>query len=69
MFFPFCSGVYNIFVKNASTGENVNVGKYENQGSFGELSLLYNQPRAATIQAVTEGSLWAMVSELLLSGN
>lgn len=36
------------------------VGKYENSGSFGELALMYNLPRAATIQAVTEGSLWAM---------
>lgn len=33
---------------------------YENSGSFGELALLYNMPRAATIQAHTDGSLWAM---------
>ncbi|XP_022706623.1 cAMP-dependent protein kinase type II regulatory subunit-like isoform X2 [Varroa jacobsoni] len=59
-FYVIQSGLYNIFVKNSLTGENVNVGKYDNHGSFGELSLLYNQPRAATIQATTEGSLWAM---------
>lgn len=33
---------------------------YNGSGSFGELALLYNMPRAATIKAVTEGSLWAM---------
>jgi cAMP-dependent protein kinase regulator len=33
---------------------------YHDKGSFGELALLYNQPRAATIQAASEGSLWAL---------
>lgn len=37
------------------------MGKYENTGSFGELALMYNMPRAATIIATSEGSLWAMV--------
>lgn len=35
-------------------------GEYEDNGSFGELALMYNQPRAATVVALTEGSLWAM---------
>uniref|UniRef100_A0A8D8RHC7 cAMP-dependent protein kinase type II regulatory subunit n=1 Tax=Cacopsylla melanoneura TaxID=428564 RepID=A0A8D8RHC7_9HEMI len=33
---------------------------YEDKGSFGELALLYNMPRAATIKATSKGSLWAM---------
>lgn len=37
------------------------VGRYEDRGSFGELALMYNMPRAATIQAMSDGSLWAMV--------
>lgn len=35
-------------------------GEYEDNGSFGELALMYNQPRAATVIALSDGSLWAM---------
>ena len=38
------------------------VGQYDNHGSFGELALMYNTPRAATIVATSEGSLWGLVS-------
>ena len=41
-------------------GEQKRVFQYDNQGSFGELALMYNAPRAATIISTTEGSLWAM---------
>lgn len=33
---------------------------YNDKGSFGELALLYNMPRAATVQAESAGALWAM---------
>uniref|UniRef100_A0A3Q2PTC6 cAMP-dependent protein kinase type II-alpha regulatory subunit n=1 Tax=Fundulus heteroclitus TaxID=8078 RepID=A0A3Q2PTC6_FUNHE len=36
------------------------VGQYNNKGSFGELALMYNTPRAATIVATQEGSLWGL---------
>lgn len=36
------------------------VGTYDNSGSFGELALMYNTPRAATIIATSSGSLWAL---------
>lgn len=55
-------GVYDIFV--AKDGVSVCVGKYNNKGSFGELALMYNTPRAATIVATEEGTLWGLVSEL-----
>lgn len=43
-------------------GSEREVGKYDGEGSFGELALMYNMPRAATVRALTTGSLWAMVS-------
>ncbi|KAH9364576.1 hypothetical protein HPB48_006047 [Haemaphysalis longicornis] len=60
-FYVISSGTYNIYVGDGSGkgGEKL-VGKYEGSGSFGELALMYNMPRAATITAVTEGALWAM---------
>jgi len=48
------SGVYDIFVNKEK------VGAYNEQGSFGELALMYNMPRAATIVAKTKGKLWAL---------
>ena len=34
--------------------------EYDNKGSFGELALMHNSPRAATVQAKTEGISWAV---------
>lgn len=59
-FYVIASGTYNIFVNGGEKQPDKLVGKYENSGSFGELALMYNMPRAATITAVTEGALWAM---------
>jgi cAMP-dependent protein kinase regulator len=53
-FYVIDSGVYDILVKGKKVGE------YDNKGSFGELALMYNMPRAATIIATTTGTLWAM---------
>ncbi|XP_077384548.1 protein kinase, cAMP-dependent, regulatory, type II, alpha, B isoform X2 [Festucalex cinctus] len=51
-------GLYDIMV--AKDGVSVCVGKYDNKGSFGELALMYNTPRAATIVATQEGALWGL---------
>lgn len=59
------SGVYHIYV-DTDQEKNKLVGKYDNAGSFGELALMYNMPRAATIEAVSDGSLWAMVMLFVL---
>uniref|UniRef100_A0AAZ3QQM9 cAMP-dependent protein kinase type II-alpha regulatory subunit n=1 Tax=Oncorhynchus tshawytscha TaxID=74940 RepID=A0AAZ3QQM9_ONCTS len=54
-------GVYDIIVLIDGVGKCV--GKYDNKGSFGELALMYNTPRAATIMANQEGALWGLLSE------
>ncbi|XP_057296324.1 cAMP-dependent protein kinase type II regulatory subunit-like isoform X2 [Hydractinia symbiolongicarpus] len=51
-------GVFDIYVK--IDGNNKKVGAYNNKGSFGELALMYNTPRAATIVASSEGIIWAL---------
>jgi cAMP-dependent protein kinase regulator len=59
VFMPYqSSGTYNIFIKQGN--QDVKVGCCENKGSFGELALMYNMPRAATIQSAGDGMLWAM---------
>lgn len=50
------SGIYHALVG----ADNKHVFTYENRGSFGELALLYNMPRAATVKAVSVGNLWAL---------
>ncbi|XP_037109798.1 cAMP-dependent protein kinase type II-beta regulatory subunit [Syngnathus acus] len=51
-------GTFGIFVK--ADGGDKPVGCYDNRGSFGELALMYNTPRAATIVANSPGALWCL---------
>jgi cAMP-dependent protein kinase regulator len=41
-------------------GEVKKVFAYDESGSFGELALMYNAPRAASVKATTDGILWAV---------
>ncbi|CAF2379820.1 unnamed protein product [Rotaria sp. Silwood2] len=60
-FYVIDNGVYEIYVsKEADFSKPIKVGEYNQTGSFGELALMYNQPRSATIIANTDGVLWAM---------
>lgn len=51
-------GTYDILVTSDDLTRSV--GQYDNRGSFGELALMYNTPRAATIVATSEGALWGL---------
>lgn len=52
-------GQYKVIVQTGDGGSK-EVASYNGSGSFGELALMYNMPRAATVQAESEGTLWAM---------
>jgi signal-transduction protein with cAMP-binding, CBS, and nucleotidyltransferase domain len=57
-FYVVQSGTLEIFVK-AKSGEETKVGSTLGPGScFGELALMYNTPRAASIQAASDCVLW-----------
>ena len=58
-FYVIKSGLYEVTVdKYGRKTERINV--LDSKGFFGELALMYNQPRSATVTAVTSGDLWAM---------
>lgn len=52
-------GKFQIYVQQDDGTRQIR-GEYEDNGFFGELALMYNQPRAATVVALSEGHLWAM---------
>lgn len=53
-FYVVDEGTFDIFIHDRKVIE-VHPG-----GSFGELALMYNTPRAATVKAITDGTLWAV---------
>ncbi|KAL8610218.1 hypothetical protein ACOMHN_038913 [Nucella lapillus] len=57
-FYVIDSGTYDIYVD--IDGQPKLVGNYDNSGFFGELALMYNMPRAATIIASSPGTIWAL---------
>eukprot|EP00127_Corallochytrium_limacisporum_P004132 Clim_evm77s157 gene=Clim_evmTU77s157 len=58
-FYIIQTGVYEILIPDGEGGFK-KVGSYNQKGSFGELALMYNQPRAATINCTEDGILWAL---------
>ncbi|ORY07201.1 camp-dependent protein kinase regulatory subunit [Basidiobolus meristosporus CBS 931.73] len=58
-FYVVDSGSFDCFVSK-NGGEPQKVTDYIPGGSFGELALMYNAPRAATIVATSDSVLWAL---------
>jgi cAMP-dependent protein kinase regulator len=54
------SGLYNCSKIFPGTTEPTNLTKYKPGAAFGELALLYNAPRAATITCIEEGTLYSL---------
>lgn len=52
-------GTYDVLI-NVGDGKRKKVHTFVDSGSFGELALMYNCPRNATITAQSEGILWAL---------
>jgi len=57
-FYVIQDGVFHVL--KSSGDEEKKVMQYDGKGSFGELALMYNEPRAATVVCVEPGTLWAM---------
>nr|CAB3265159.1 cAMP-dependent protein kinase type II regulatory subunit-like [Phallusia mammillata] len=53
-------GNFDIFINDPVTKVPQHKGAYKGSGAFGELALMYNCPRLATIIATDDGSLWGM---------
>jgi len=58
-FYVIDGGVFETYVTDGD-GNDCLVNTHENKGSFGELALLYNTPRAVTVKATTDGRLWVV---------
>lgn len=54
------TGTFHVFVSTVDDAEPRKVLTIGDGGSFGELALLYNAPRAATVVAASDGVLWAV---------
>eukprot|EP00218_Dolichomastix_sp_CCMP3274_P012079 CAMPEP_0170146100 /NCGR_PEP_ID=MMETSP0033_2-20121228/28175_1 /TAXON_ID=195969 /ORGANISM="Dolichomastix tenuilepis, Strain CCMP3274" /LENGTH=321 /DNA_ID=CAMNT_0010382779 /DNA_START=94 /DNA_END=1059 /DNA_ORIENTATION=+ len=58
LFYILDEGMCEVYLKD-NDGESM-VHKYNSGDSFGELALMYNAPRAATVKAASECVVWAM---------
>ncbi|KAK2144375.1 hypothetical protein LSH36_763g01025 [Paralvinella palmiformis] len=57
-FYVIDKGIFDVTVKTEQGLTRIH--RFEDKGSFGELALMYNMPRSATVTALTHGTLWAM---------
>ncbi|CEM10229.1 unnamed protein product [Vitrella brassicaformis CCMP3155] len=57
------TGEFIVTKKSKETGVEDQVASYEGGQAFGELALLYNCPRAATVKCTKQGRLWKLDRE------
>jgi cAMP-dependent protein kinase regulator len=62
-FYVIDSGEFEVWKAEEEGGEEKKVLDLGVGASFGELALIYNQPRAATVRAKTDAQLWAIDQE------
>ena len=66
-FYIVTSGTVEVMVKTPGSKRATSKGTLSKGQSFGELALLYNTPRAATILAQTNVSLWVLPRSLFVN--
>jgi cAMP-dependent protein kinase regulator len=54
------NGHFDIFVTKQPGNNTIKVTSRERGSSFGELALLYNSPRAATVTAAVDSNVWVL---------
>ena len=59
-FYVIDNGSFDVFVTRDNSAPRRLVNQLVDKGCFGELALMYNTPRSATVVAVTDGILWMM---------
>src|SRR5437763_1148142 len=57
-------GIVGIFKNNKLTGETYDVGQLRTGSFFGEMSLVDNNPRSATVQALTDCQLFYISKDI-----
>ncbi|VEL24343.1 unnamed protein product, partial [Protopolystoma xenopodis] len=59
-FYVIESGEFDVYLQEGGSGPRKLIANYRDSGCFGELALMYNAPRSATVVARTIGRLWCM---------
>jgi cAMP-dependent protein kinase regulator len=57
-FYVIDSGKYDVYINKENGPEQVFT--YDDAGFFGELALMYNTPRAATVKCSKNGTIWSL---------
>ena len=65
--FLILNGRIGIFKSNKLTGDSYDVGQLDSGSFFGEMSLIDENPRSATVRTLTEASLFFISKEKFMS--